>query len=405
MVASGASPADLGSTARTMTTFRWFTAGESHGPELTALIDGVPAGLPLLAADIDEHLARRQRGYGRGGRMKIETDRVRIVGGVRGGETLGGPIALVVNNKDFESWQGRMGPDPFEATPEPVTRPRPGHADLAGGQKYERHDLRDILERASARETTMRVAVGSVARRLLGELGIRIFGHVVRIGPVEVTERPGTLAELEAAARASDLACVDAEAAARMKTAIHEASHAGDTLGGHFEILATGVPPGLGSHVQWDRKLDGRLAQAIMSIQAIKAVAIGDGFEAGMRRGSEVHDAIGYVPETNGFPRASNRAGGLEGGITNGETLVVRASMKPIATLRKALPSVDLRTKELFEAAHERSDICAVPAATVIGEAMVAIVLAGAVLEKFGGDSLVELRRNFEGYQDQLRRF
>ncbi len=388
-----------------MTTFRWMTAGESHGPELTALIDGLPAGLPLLAEHVDEHLARRQQGYGRGGRMKIETDRVRLVGGVRGGETLGGPVALVVPNKDYANWQGRMGPEPFSETPEAVTRPRPGHADLAGGQKYDRHDLRDILERASARETTMRVAVGAVGRRLLDELGIRVFAHVVRIGPVAVKPFGGSLDELASKARASDLACADDEAIDAMKAAIKEAAHAGDTLGGHFEVIVTGLPPGLGSHVQWDRKLDGRLAQAIMSIQAIKAVAIGDGFEAGSLRGSQVHDAITHVPETNVFPRTSNHAGGLEGGITNGEPLVVRASMKPIATLKKALPSVDIRTKEVFEAAHERSDICAVAAASVIGEAMVAIVLADAVLEKFGGDSLRELRRNVDGYKEQLRTF
>jgi chorismate synthase len=388
-----------------MTSFRWMTAGESHGPELTALIDGVPAGLPLLAEHVDEHLARRQQGYGRGGRMKIETDRVRLVGGVRGGETLGGPVALVVQNKDYANWQGRMGPEPFTETPEPVTRPRPGHADLAGGQKYDRHDLRDILERASARETTMRVAVGAVARRLLEEVGIHIFAHVVRIGPVAVKPFEGSLDELKAKARASDLACGDDEAIDRMKAAIKEAAHAGDTLGGHFEVIATGLPPGLGSHVQWDRKLDGRLAQAIMCIQAIKAVAIGDGFEAGSLRGSQVHDAIAHDAATNVFPRTSNHAGGLEGGITNGEPLIVRASMKPIATLKKALPSVDIRTKEFFEAAHERSDICAVAAAGVIGEAMVAIVLADAVLEKFGGDSLKELRRNVAGYKDQLARF
>ena len=381
------------------------TAGESHGPELTALVDGLPAGLPLLAEHVDEHLARRQQGYGRGGRMKIETDRARLVGGVRGGETLGGPVTLVVPNKDYANWQGRMGPEPFAESPEAVTRPRPGHADLAGGQKYDRHDLRDILERASARETTMRVAVGAVARRLLDELGIGVFAHVVRIGPVAVKPFVGSLDELAARARASDLACADEEASESMKAAIKEASHAGDTLGGHFEVIARGLPPGLGSHVQWDRKLDGRLAQAVMSIQAIKAVAIGDGFDAGSLRGSQVHDAITHVPATNVFPRTTNHAGGLEGGLTNGEPLVVRASMKPIATLRKALPSVDIRTKEVFEAAHERSDICAVAAASVIGEAMVAIVLADAVLEKFGGDSLRELRRNVDGYKEQLRNY
>ncbi|MRG94576.1 chorismate synthase [Polyangium spumosum] len=384
-----------------MARLRWMTAGESHGPSLTAIVEGIPAGLPLLSEDINHDLARRQRGYGRGGRMKIETDRAELTGGVRGGETLGGPIALRINNSDHANWQGRMGPDPFPAPPEALTRPRPGHADLAGGLKYDRKDLRDILERASARETASRVAVGAVCRKLLSLLGIDIFAHVVSIGPITATLPDLPLPDLRARARASDLACVDPAAEAAMRTAIHEASHAGDTLGGVFEVIATGLPPGLGSHVQWDRKLDGRLAQALMSIHAIKGVELGLGFTAATLRGSQVHDPITYDPAHH-FDRPTNRAGGLEGGITNGMPLLCRAAMKPIATLKKALPSVDVHTKEPFDAAHERSDICAVSAASVVGEAMVAITLADALLEKFGGDSLGELRRNLETYRAQL---
>ncbi|MDI1436499.1 chorismate synthase [Polyangium sorediatum] len=384
-----------------MARLRWMTAGESHGPSLVAIVEGIPAGMPLLSQDVDHDLARRQRGYGRGGRMKIETDRAELVGGVRGGETLGGPIALRIDNRDHANWAGRMGPDPFPAPPEALTRPRPGHADLAGGLKYDRKDLRDILERASARETASRVAVGGICRKLLSLLQIDIFAHVVSIGSVTATLPDLPFAELRARARASDLACVDPDAEAAMRTAIHEASHAGDTLGGVFEVIATGLPPGLGSHVQWDRKLDGRLAQALMSIHAIKGVELGLGFTAATLRGSQVHDPITYDP-THHFDRPTNRAGGLEGGITNGMPLICRAAMKPIATLRRALPSVDVHTKEPFDAAHERSDICAVSAASVVGEAMVAITLVDAILEKFGGDSLGELRRNVETYRAQL---
>ncbi len=384
-----------------MTRLRWSTSGESHGPELVAILEGIPAGLPLLAADVDGDLARRQRGYGRGGRMRIETDRAQLVTGVRGGETLGSPIALVIANRDHANWAGRMGPDPFPSRPEALTRPRPGHADLAGGLKYDRHDLRDILERASARETAARVAVGAVCRKLLAELGVEIFAHVVAIGPVSVTPSDLPLDELRARSRASDLACADDVAELAMRAAILETAHAGDTLGGTFEVVATGVPPGLGSHVQWDRKLDGLLAQALMSIHAIKAVEIGIGFEVSRRRGSEVHDAIGYDAVARTFTRPTNRAGGLEGGITNGMPVVCRAAMKPIATLKRALPSVDVVTKEPFAAAFERSDVCAVAAASVVGEAMVAITLAGALLEKTGGDSLGEVRRNLDGIRRQ----
>ncbi len=384
-----------------MTRLRWSTSGESHGPELVAILEGIPAGMPLLGLDVDGDLARRQRGYGRGGRMKIETDRAQLVAGVRGGETLGSPIALVIANRDHANWAGRMGPDLFATTPEALTRPRPGHADLAGGLKYDRHDLRDILERASARETAARVAVGAVCRKLLAELGIDIFAHVVAIGPISVTPSELPLAELRARARASDLACADDAAEILMRAAILETAHAGDTLGGTFEVVATGVPPGLGSHVQWDRKLDGVLAQALMSIHAIKAVEIGIGFEVSRRRGSEVHDPIEYDAATRTFTRPTNRAGGLEGGITNGMPVVCRAAMKPIATLKRALPSVDVVTKEPFAAAFERSDVCAVAAASVVGEAMVAITLAGALLEKTGGDSLGEVRRNLDGLRQQ----
>ena len=366
-------------------------------------MQGIPAGLPLLAEDVDADLARRQRGYGRGGRMKIETDRVSLLAGVRGGETLGSPIALGIENRDHANWAGRMGPAPFPAPPEALTRPRPGHADLAGGLKYDRHDLRDILERASARETAARVAVGAVCRKLLAAVGVDVFAHVVSIGPVDAHPALMPLDELRAKARASDLSCADPAAEQAMRAAILETSHAGDTLGGVFEVIATGLPPGLGSHVQWDRKLDGRLAQALMCIQAIKGVEIGLGFGAARVRGSKVHDAIGW--DGSAFTRPTNRAGGLEGGITNGMPVVCRAAMKPIATLKKALPSVDVQTKETFDAAFERSDICAVAAASVVGEAMVAITLAEALLEKLGGDSLRELQDNLASYRKRLSEY
>jgi chorismate synthase len=387
-----------------MSHLRWMTAGESHGPRLTAVVEGIPAGLPLLAPEIDADLARRQQGYGRGGRMRIETDRVDIVGGVRDGATLGSPIALSIVNADHKNWLERMAAGPLPAPVDLVTRPRPGHADLAGGIKYDRRDLRDILERASARETAARTAVGAVCRKLLGAVGIEVFAHVVSIGPV-VAAGLEDLGALRERSRASELACADAEAEARMRDAILEASHSGDTLGGVFEVIATGVVPGLGSHVQWDRRLDGRLAQALMSVQAIKGVEIGIGFEAARVRGSLVHDPIAYDASASGFTRPSNRAGGIEGGITNGMPVVCRAAMKPIATLKRALSSVDVRTKESYEAAFERSDVCAVAAASVVGEAMVCTVLADAVLEKFGGDSMRELVRNADGYRAQVREY
>jgi chorismate synthase len=337
--------------------------------------------------------------------MRIETDRVEIVGGVRDGATLGSPIALSVVNADHQSWLDRMSVAPLPAPVEAVTRPRPGHADLAGGLKFDRRDLRDILERASARETAARTAVGAVSRKLLGAVGIDVFAHVVSIGGVSARAPREDLDALRERARGSELSCADSEAEGRMRDAILEAAHAGDTVGGVFEVIARGVMPGLGSHIQWDRRLDGRLAQALMSIQAIKGVEVGIGFEAARARGSAVHDAIGYDASTGRFTRSSNRAGGIEGGITNGMPVVCSAAMKPIATLRRALASVDVRTKEAYEAAFERSDVCAVAAASVVGEAMVCAVLADAVLEKFGGDSMRELTRNVEGYRVQVREY
>ncbi len=381
---------------------RWLTAGESHGPELVAILEGIPAGLALLESDIAADLIRRQGGYGRGGRMKIEHDRGRITGGVRGGSTLGSPISIVIENRDHASWVGRMGAAPFDAVPAALTEPRPGHADLAGGLKYGRKDLRDILERASARETAARVAVGAVARKLLSVLGVEVFAHVVAIGPVSADLAGLGWDQIRERAGSSDLACADSNAAARMRAHIKEASHQGDTVGGVFEVVATGVPPGLGSHVHWDRKLDGRLAQALMSIHAIKGVEIGLGFEAARLPGSAVHDPIHYDAGGRRFVRSSNGAGGLEGGITNGMPVLCRAAMKPIATLRRPLASVDIVTKEARDAAFERSDICAVTAASVVGEAMVALSIADAALEKFGGDSVEELARNVTSFLEHL---
>jgi chorismate synthase len=387
--------------------FRFLTAGESHGEALTAVIEGVPAGLPLTAEDIDRDLARRQRGYGRGGRMKIERDRVRILSGVRWGFTLGSPITLQIANLDWENWKDTMAvaPLPPEQRPTRVTRPRPGHADLAGAMKYGHHDIRNVLERSSARETTARVAVAGVARRLLAEFGIRILSHVVEIGGVRIPA-DFTLAwdELARRAEASEVRCADPETEAAMIAAIDQARSKGDTLGGVFEVVALGCPVGLGSYTHWDRRLDGRLAQAICSIQAIKGCEIGLGFESARRPGSAVHDEILFDAD-RGFARTSNNAGGLEGGVTNGQPVVVRAAMKPLSTLRTPLRSVDVATKEPVDAVVERSDVCAVPAAGVVGEAMVAIVLANAFLEKFGGDSLEEIRRNHAGYLDSLRRW
>ncbi len=386
--------------------FRFTTAGESHGKALLAIVEGVPAGLEIRAEQIDAELQRRQGGYGRGGRMRIESDRAEILSGLRHGETLGSPIALQIRNRDWENWTVAMSPGPLDepADDETLRRvflPRPGHADLVGVLKYDRHDARDILERASARETAARVAVGAVAKRLLAELGVRVGSHILMLGGIEARVPEQLPEDLNAAADPSPVRCLDPEAEARMIDAIDEAKRNGDTLGGVFEVVVRGLPVGLGSHVSWDRKLDGRLAGAIMSIQAIKGVEIGMGFEAAARPGSRVHDAI--VSDGDTYVREGNAAGGLEGGITTGLPLVVRGAMKPISTLMRPLKTIDIRTGEPGEAVRERSDVCALPAAGVVGEAMVAIVLAGAVLEKFGGDSMRELRRNVETYKEQVR--
>ncbi|MBI3635412.1 MAG: chorismate synthase [Candidatus Rokubacteria bacterium] len=385
--------------------FRFLTAGESHGEALTAVIEGVPAGLPLSADDIDADLARRQRGYGRGGRMKIERDRVHIFSGVRGGLTLGSPITLQILNRDWENWKATMTVEPLaaDAPRKEITRPRPGHADLAGAMKYDHHDIRNVLERSSARETTARVAVAGVAKRLLAELGITILSHVREIGGIRVSDDLDIpWDELKRRAEASEVRCADPEAEAAIIAAIDQAKEKGDTLGGIFEVVALGCPVGLGSYVHWDRKLDGRLAQAFCSIHAIKGAEIGMGFEAARRPGSAVHDEI-LVGAEGGFARSRNNAGGLEGGVTNGQPVVVRAAMKPISTLRTPMRSVDLATRQAVEAVVERSDVCAVPAAGIVGEAMMALVLANAVLEKFGGDSLAEVRRNAAAYAAALR--
>jgi chorismate synthase len=385
---------------------RFTTAGESHGRALVAIVEGLPAGMPVDVEQIDHELKRRQWGYGRGGRMKIEQDRVEILSGVRHGLTLGSPLALMIENKDWANWTEVMAVEPREIAPQKsrrLKRPRPGHADLAGGLKFGARDLRNILERASARETAARVACGALAKQLLGNFGAEIRSHVIQLGGIP--DQPLELSWKEIAAISEDapLRCGDEAAQEQMIALIDEKREAGDTLGGIFEVVARGVVPGLGSHTSWDLKLDGRLAQAVMSIPAVKAVAIGAGAQASSLPGSEVHDEIAYNAETQEFIRATNRAGGLEGGITNGEELRVRGHLKPLSTLRRALRSVDIDTKQEESAAFERSDITAVPAAGVIGEAMVALVLAAAMREKFGGDSLGEMKRNFEGYREQLR--
>jgi chorismate synthase len=388
---------------------RFETAGESHGECLVATLTGLPAGIPISFEAVNRELWRRQQGYGRGGRMKIEADRAEIVAGVRHSHTIGSPVAILIRNRDWVNWNEAL---PVEDTAgaedrrRPVTRPRPGHADLAGAIKYDFDDARYILERASARETAARVAVGALAKALLGEFGIQVLSHVIAVGPVRL-ERAAAWEELVALSRKDEvlLGCVDAETEARMKEAVDQAYRTGDTVGGVFEVVARGVPVGLGSHATWDSRLDGRLAQAIVSMQAVKGVEIGLAAEGAANFGSKVQDTIRYDLEERRFARGANRAGGLEGGITNGQDVVVRGLLKPISTLRRPLESVDLPTREPALAAYERSDVCVAPAAGVIGEAMVAIVLAQAFLEKFGGDSLGETRRNFEGYLEQVRSF
>jgi chorismate synthase len=392
--------------------FRYLTAGESHGPQLTAIIEGIPSGLKLSETDINRDLARRQGGYGRGGRMLIETDRVQILSGVRWGETMGSPVTLAVKNSDWVNWDKRMSP--YEEHRDPsihVTRARPGHADLPGAMKYDQRDVRNILERSSARETAVRVAVGAVAKAYLLRFGISVTGCVVELGGVKATRPDLGVKALQEMIAASPLYTYDAEAEKEMIATIDRAKAAGDTLGGVVQVRVTGVPVGLGSHVQWDRRLDARLAGAMMSIQAFKGVEVGDGFETARKPGSQVHDEIFYDAqrvargEQNGFFRKSNRAGGLEGGITNGEEIIVSGAMKPIPTLYKPLQSVDIVTKEAFEATVERSDVCAVPAASVVAEAVVAIEVASAFMDKFGGDSVAETARNYSSYIEHLREF
>ena len=388
--------------------FRFTTAGESHGKALVAIVEGLPAGLPINIETINHELWRRQQGYGRGARMKIEQDHVEILSGIRHGQTLGSPVAVMIENKDWENWQEVMATEAADISPEKsrrVKRPRPGHADLAGGLKYDARDLRNVLERASARETAARVACGAIAKQMLAQFGVEIRGHVIQLGGIPDTPLELTFEQISAIAEDAPLNCADANAQRRMMELIDQKKIEGDTVGGIFEVVARGIVPGLGSHTSWDQKLDGRLAQAIMSIHAVKAVAIGAGFEASSLPGSQVHDEISYDGETKQFTRATNRAGGLEGGVTNGEELRVRGHLKPISTLRRALRSVDIDTKQEEKAAFERSDITVVPAASVIGEAMIALTLAVALREKFGGDSLAEMKRNFEGYREQLRAY
>jgi chorismate synthase len=386
--------------------FHFHTAGESHGRGLVALVEGVPAGLSLIAErDIDPELKRRQGGYGRGGRMLIEQDRAEFLAGVRLGETLGSPISLVIWNRDWENWQQVMAAVPVDAADDVAAKavhlPRPGHADLVGVLKYDRSDARDILERASARETTARVAAGAIAKRLLAECGIAIGSHVVMLGGIDATLPDELPADLNAAVDSSPVRVLDRDAERRMIEAIDAAKAAGDTLGGCFEVVVRGLPVGLGSHVSWDRKLDGRIAQALMSIQAMKGVEIGMGFDAARRPGSQVHDVIetdANAQRAGGYKRASNRAGGIEGGMTTGGPLIARVAMKPLSTLMRPMQTVNLRTGERGDAVTERSDVVALAAAGVVGEAMVAIVIADALLEKFGGDSMRELQRNLNEY-------
>ena len=384
-----------------MTAFRWFTAGESHGPQLTVLIEGVPAGLEVSQEDLRRDLKRRQGGHGRGGRQQIETDEARIVGGIRGGVTLGSPIALVLENRDHANWLAEMSPGREGFAPLPITRLRPGHADLAGALKYGHTDVRNILERSSARETAARVAAGGVARRLLERFGIEILSFTQSVGTVDAGYDLVDPASVSAAAiEESVVRCPDPAVSERMVAAIDAAGERGDTLGGTFRVVARGLPIGLGSHVHWDRKLDGRLAMAILSINAVKGVEFGAGFEGAGHPGSEFHDEIGF--ENGRFTHLSNRAGGLTGGTTNGEPLDLRVALKPISTMKKPMQSVDLVSREKVAAHYERSDVCVVPAAGVIGEAMVALTLAEAFLEKFGGDSIAELERNHRSYLDSL---
>jgi chorismate synthase len=388
---------------------RWLTAGESHGPVLVAIADGFPAGVEVATADVDAQLARRRLGYGRGARMKFEQDAVRIVGGVRHGLTMGGPVAIEVGNSEWPKWETVMAADPVDpetlaaqARNAPLTRPRPGHADLVGIQKYDLDDVRPVLERASARETAARVALGAVAQSFLRQTtGAEVVSHVVSIGAAELTNGVVPTPEQRDAIDADPVRCADAASSAAMVDEIEAARVAGDTLGGVVEVVVHGLPPGLGSHVHWDRRIDAQLAAALMGIQAIKGVEVGDGFDVARRRGSLAHDEI--VPGEDGVHRVTGRSGGTEGGMTTGEALRVRAAMKPISTVPRALETVDVVTGEAAKAINQRSDVCAVPAAAIVAEAMVALVLSNAVLEKFGGDSVTETSRNVASYLDHLR--
>ena len=397
---------------------RYLTAGESHGPCLTVVIDGIPAGFPIDAEKINHDLWRRQQGYGRGGRMLIEKDEVQIRSGIRWGETMGSPVAMGIENKDWKNWTKKMSPfseDRDETIA--VTKPRPGHADLAGVFKYHQSDIRNILERASARETVSRTAVGSFAKQLLAPFGIKVLGYIRSVGGIEAASNGLSYEENFLRAEQSPVRVADKEAEERIMALIDQCKKTGDTLGGIFEVVALGLPPGLGSHTQWESKLDGRLARALMSIQAMKGVEVGLGFEMARRRGSQVHDEIFFDPQRmiahegtprivpTGFYRGSNNSGGTEGGMSNGSPLVVRVAMKPISTLMSPLQSVDLRSKQAADASVERSDVCSAPAAAVVGEAVVAFELAVAFLEKFGGDSLHEIRRNYEGYLEQITNY
>lgn len=390
---------------------RFATAGESHGEALLALISGLPAGVPIDLEFVNRELWRRQQGYGRGGRMKIETDKAHILSGVRHGKTIGSPIAIEIVNRDWKNWEEKLPVEAGDpAKHQAVASPRPGHADLAGALKYNFPDARYVLERASARESTSRVAAGAMAKLMLRELGIEVLSHVIRVGRVEM-EREAKWDEIAATAAKSEvvLACVDAETEARMKGEVEEASRTGDTVNGVFEVVAHNVPAGLGTYANWDERLDGLLAWSVMSLQAVKAVEIGRGVTAAGSFGSRVHDPIAYADRETGkptrFTRPHNNAGGIEGGVSNGEDVVVRGYLKPISTLRRPLESVRFDTREKTAASYERSDICVVPAAGVAAEAMVAISLAGLAHEKFGGDSLVEMKRNFLGYIEQIRKF
>jgi chorismate synthase len=388
---------------------RFETAGESHGECLVATLTGLPSGVPISLERVNRELWRRQQGFGRGGRMKIETDTAHVVSGIRHSQTIGSPIAMLIQNRDWKNWTDVLPVEDFDGSEDKkkkVLRPRPGHADLAGAIKYDFPDARYILERASARETTARVAVGALCKELLREFGIEVLSHVIQVGTAKM-QRPAEWSELQALAARNEvlLGCVDPATETEMKAVVDEAYRTGDTVGGIFEVVAHGVPVGLGSHIAWDTRLDGKLAQAIVSMQAVKGVEIGFASEGAEYFGSKVQDSIHYNKEEREFFRGANRAGGLEGGITNGQDILVRGLLKPISTLRRPLESVDLVTRDSEKAAYERSDIAVVPAAGVIGEAMVSIVLAQALLEKFGGDSLRETKRNYDNYLEQVRNY